>query len=72
MLSKGDFTKKLAIRIKQVRERKKISQEALAHNAELYRTYINHIETARYTPSSYVLYKIANALKVKVTELVDF
>lgn len=69
MLSKDTFTKELAKKLKKVREEKKISQEDLADKAELYRTYIGHIENGRYTPSAYVVYKIAEALKVKLSDI---
>lgn len=71
MLSKDEFTKKLAKRIKETREKKKMSQEELADKAGLYRTYIGHLENARYSPSAFVLYRISEALKVRVSELVD-
>ena len=45
-----------------------MSQEDLAHKAGLYRTYVGHLENARYSPSAYVLYKIGKVLKVKVSE----
>lgn len=72
MLNKKQFTEKIARRIKELRNQKRISQEQLAHDADLYRTYINHIESGRYSPSGYVLYKIANALKIKLSDLVGF
>lgn len=68
MLSKNQFTKVIAEKVKEARGRKGLSQEELAHEAKLYRTYINHIENARYSPSAYVLYKIATALKITLTE----
>jgi len=70
-LSKKQFTKKLAKRIKEAREDKKLSQEELAHRAGLYRTYIGHIENARYSPSAYVVYKIAKALNIKLSDLLS-
>lgn len=69
MLSKTEFTKKLAKRIRELRRSKGLSQEELAHKARLYRTYVGHIENARYSPSAYVIYKIAKALKVKPPEI---
>lgn len=69
MLSKKTFTEQIARKIKQIRETKKLSQEELADRAELYRTYVGHIENGRYSPSGYVLYKIAQALKVSSKEL---
>jgi len=65
MLSKDKFTKKLGKKIKQLRGEKGMSQEELAHEAKLYRTYVGHIENGRYSPSAYVLYKIAKALRLE-------
>ncbi len=70
MLSKDEFTQRLANKIKETRESKKISQEELADKAGLYRTYIGHLENARYSPSAFVLYKISEALRVKLSELI--
>lgn len=72
MLSKSEFTQRLAKRVKELRMAKKLSQEQLAHDAQLYRTYINHIESGRYSPSGYVIYKIAAALKVNPSDLLPF
>lgn len=64
MLTKKQFTIKLAKKIRQLRKEKGMSQEELAHDAGLYRTYVGHIEKGRYSPSAYVLYKIKKALGV--------
>jgi transcriptional regulator with XRE-family HTH domain len=64
MLTKTQFTKKIAQNIKQARESKRVSQEELADRCGLYRTYIGHLENARYSPSAYVLYRIAHALDI--------
>lgn len=64
LLTKKQITNKIAINIKEAREEKGMSQEELAHEAGLYRTYIGHLENARYTPTVYILYKIAKALKI--------
>ena len=69
MLSKKDFTSKLARNIKMAREKTEMSQEELAHKAELYRTYVNHIESSRYSPSAYVIYKIAKVLGISTSEI---
>lgn len=72
MLSKKQFTHKIAKKIKATRESKNISQEELAFRAGLYRTYIGHLENARYSPSAFVLYKISKALEVSLSELFIF
>lgn len=68
MLSKKEFTIEVGKRIKRIREEKGMSQEELAYGAGLYRTYIGHLENARYSPSAYVLYKITKALKAGITD----
>ena len=68
MLSKKEFTVEVGKRIKKWREKRNMSQEDLAHKAGLYRTYVGHLENARYSPSAYVLYKIGKVLRVEVKE----
>lgn len=72
MLTKEIFTQKLSEKIRQAREDSGMSQEELAHQTKLYRTYIGHLENGKYTPSVYTLYKIAKVLKVKIQELFPF
>lgn len=67
-LKKDQFTKKVGANIKSLREKRGMSQEELAHETGLYRTYIGHLENARYSPSAYVLYKIAKALKIDISD----
>jgi transcriptional regulator with XRE-family HTH domain len=68
MLSKNAFSKKVGENIKRLREERGLSQEELAHQTGLYRTYIGHLENARYSPSAYILYKIAEILRVNVSD----
>lgn len=68
MLNKGKFTQIVGDNIRKVREEKNISQEELADEAGLYRTYVGHLEKARYSPSAYILYKLAKVLKVDVSK----
>lgn len=72
MLNKKDFTQRIAKRILVLRKQKGMSQEELADRAELYRTYIGHIENARYSPSAHVLYKIIKALQIDPKDLLSF
>ena len=68
MLSKDEFTIEVGKRIRKWREKRNISQEELADRAGLYRTYIGHLENAKYSPSSYMLYRISKALKVLMAD----
>ena len=46
-----------------------LSQEQLAFEAEIDRTYVSQIERGVINPSLHVLWKIANALSVDVVDL---
>jgi transcriptional regulator with XRE-family HTH domain len=59
----------LAVRIRNFRHEKGWSQERLAEEAQLHRTYLGGIETARRNPSLRNLIRIARALGVAVREL---
>lgn len=69
MLSKQRFTEIVGNNIKEARKRKGWSQDQLSAECGFYRTYINLVETAKRTPSSYTLFRIAKALKVPVDDL---
>lgn len=63
------FLKKLGTRIKRLRERKRLSQEALADLAHLDRSYMSGIERGVRNVSVLNLAKIARALGLPVTAL---
>lgn len=69
MLSKQRFTVILGQNIRKAREDQGLTQDELSHICKFYRTYINLVETAKRTPSSYSLYRIAKGLGVSVAEL---
>jgi len=60
---------RVATKIKALRERRGLTQEQLAENAGVSRTYLARLETARQDPTLATLEKIARALKVDVTKL---
>jgi transcriptional regulator with XRE-family HTH domain len=59
----------LAIRIKELRDKKGISQEELAHRAGLSRTGMGFVETGKRWPRLDTLMKVAQGLNVTVDEL---
>jgi transcriptional regulator with XRE-family HTH domain len=69
MLSKQKFTEILGNNLRKIRNEKGVTQDELAAKCGFYRTYINLIETAKRTPSTYSLFRIASALKVDVDKL---
>jgi transcriptional regulator with XRE-family HTH domain len=63
---------RLALRIKQIRNTKKITQEELAFRSELTLSQIARIETVRINPTVSTMFRIAKALDVSMKELFDF
>ena len=59
-------------RVKELRNKLKISQEELADIAELDRTYITSVECGRRNISIVNIEKLATALKVTLKEFFDF
>lgn len=55
--------------VSRVRKEKKLSQENLAHLADIDRTYIGYIENAKYNVTITKLQQIAEALGISITEL---
>ena len=66
-----DIKKKFGKQVKKFRLEKGLSQEALANQADLDRTYIPSIEKGDRNVSITVIEKIAKALQVKIVELLD-
>lgn len=61
----------LAHNIRSLRSHQGLSQEALALNAEVDRTYVSQIERAVGNPSLLVLCKLAAILEVDAVELLS-
>lgn len=70
MITEND--KKLGKRIQKLREDSGLKQSELAEKVRLTTKYVQFIETAHRIPSLKALYRIANALNVKVSDLFPF
>lgn len=64
-----ELLKEIGSRVRKIRTTKKLSQEDLAGMTEIDRSYISEIENGLKNPSVTVLYRIAEALGVKVADL---
>lgn len=70
-LSNMDIKVKIGQRIKQLRKELTLSQEALAYEAEVDRTYITDVENGRRNISVEILERIIKALKMSFSEFFD-
>ncbi len=64
--------KKLGRKIYLLRKSQKISQEQLAFESGLSRQYISYLESGLKSPTFDSLLSIADALNVKVKDILDF
>lgn len=63
---------KFGKQVQKVRQSKGITQEELAADLAMHRTYIGLIERGQRNPTIRTLYKIAKALKVPASDLLPF
>lgn len=57
--------------VKQHREAKGLSQEQLAFEADLHRTYVSGVERGVRNPTVLIVAKLANALGVEPSKLLE-
>ena len=69
MKEKSKILMKFGNKVREVRIQKGLSQEQLAHNADVHRTYIGMIERAEKNITLINIEKIANALDISINEL---
>ncbi len=62
----------LAMRLKEVRNERGLSQEELAYRAEITLSQIARIETVRTNPTISTIFKIARTLEIPLSELFNF
>lgn len=62
---------RFGLRVKHLREQAGLSQDALAHAADLHRVYLSGIERGKRLPSIKTVEKLAKALGVHPGELFD-
>jgi transcriptional regulator with XRE-family HTH domain len=61
----------LGLRLRQLREARKLTQEQLGEKAQLDQTYLSGIERGTRNPSVLVLGRIAAALKLSLAQLLE-
>lgn len=70
MKTKTNILVNFGQKVREIRKEKGLSQEELAHKADLHRTYIGMIERAEKNITLLNIEKIANALEVNIKELI--
>jgi transcriptional regulator with XRE-family HTH domain len=66
-----DVRRRVGLNVKNVRKERGLSQERLAFECGLHRTYVSGVERGIRNPTVVVLEKIADALKVPAGRLLD-
>ncbi len=64
-----DIRRRFGARLKGLREGQGLSQEELAHRAEIHRTYVSGVERGIRNPTLTVLEKLAKGLGVTIAAL---
>ena len=72
MDKRSTVSKKIGIRIAELRKDKGLTQEKLAEITHLNRTFVGYIEKGDRNPTNETLNKIAKALDVSLSELFKF
>lgn len=67
----SQLQQKIGQRIRELRESKGISQQNLAAICNFEKANLSRIEAGRTNPTVSTLYKISQALEIKISELVD-
>lgn len=69
-ITKKDY--RLGRKVQRIRKEKGLTQERLAEKLRVSTTWIGYIETGYRRPNLKMIYKIANALGVKVKDIFPF
>jgi transcriptional regulator with XRE-family HTH domain len=72
MVSEEGYIVDLGVHIRQLRERKSISQQNLADMCNMPKTSIGRVERGEVSVTIRTLIKIANALEIEPKELLNF
>ena len=66
-----DVRQRVGVNLQALRKAKGLSQEELAHRAEVHQTYLSGVERGRRNPSILVLARIAAAMDEDIEALIS-
>jgi transcriptional regulator with XRE-family HTH domain len=67
----GDPVSTFGLVVKELRKERSLSQERLADEASLDRTFLSQLETGRKQPSLLTIFRLAHALQVEASDLLQ-
>jgi transcriptional regulator with XRE-family HTH domain len=67
----GDPVSTFGLVVKELRKERSLSQERLADEASLDRTFLSQLETGRKQPSLLTIFRLAQALQVEASDLLQ-
>lgn len=70
-MTEKQLLKKLGLKIKQLRTEKGDSQSAFGLSIDIEKSNVSRIESGRVNPRFFTLYKVAQALDIKLSDLVN-
>lgn len=65
-----DVRERIGLNLQRLRRERGLSQEELAHRANIHQTYLSGVEQGERNPSVNVLQRVAEALGIDIGELV--
>ncbi len=66
----SSLTKKFGFEVRRQREKLGLSQEEFAQKADIHRTYVSSIELGKVDTSIGVAHKVAQALNMKLSQII--
>ena len=72
MILEEEYISNLGIHIRQLREKKNISQQGLADLCDMPKTSIGRVERGEVSVTIKTIIKIANALEIEPKDILDF
>ncbi|MCB0715327.1 MAG: helix-turn-helix transcriptional regulator [Chitinophagaceae bacterium] len=71
-MTEKQFLKKIGLRIKQLRTENGLSQREFGYMIDVEKSNVSRLESGRFNTKIYTLFKVAEALELSLSELLEF
>lgn len=71
-MTEKQFLKKIGLRIKQLRTENGLSQREFGYMIDVEKSNVSRLESGRFNTKIYTLFKVAEALELPLSELMEF